>query len=361
MWYRMFSLSCIFVVNAGAFGDILIVRALLCVPILPKLPPDNISENIPDHHCHVQKVERHQLLQIYKSLSKFKLTSLVVATTVTGYFMAPGVVNPSVLACTILGTGLTSCAANTLNQFLEIPYDSQMARTKNRVLVRGLISPLHAVLFAGATGVAGVTTLALGTNGLTAALGLANLVLYAGVYTPLKRCSIVNTWVGAVVGSIPPLMGWAACTNSIMDPGALLFGAILFSWQFPHFNALSWNLRGDYSKAGYRMMAVTHPELCRRVAAKHTALLTLMTSAAPLTGMVPWDFLFLALPFNFLFSMGSIKFYDDPSAGTSRELFHLSLIYLLAIVSLMVACAKLPPLHRKLKAHFYQNPADAVV
>ncbi|KOB77378.1 Uncharacterized protein OBRU01_04200, partial [Operophtera brumata] len=89
---------------------------------------------------------------------------------------------------------------------------------------------------------------------LTSALGATNLILYTSVYTPMKRMSILNTWLGSVVGAIPPLMGWAGCTGSL-DSGALVLAAILYSWQFPHFNALSWNLRPDYSRAGYRMMA----------------------------------------------------------------------------------------------------------
>uniref|UniRef100_V5GLE3 Protoheme IX farnesyltransferase, mitochondrial n=1 Tax=Ixodes ricinus TaxID=34613 RepID=V5GLE3_IXORI len=184
------------------------------------------------------------------ALSKMRLTGLVVTTTLAGYAIAPGVFDPGVLALTMLGTGLTSCAANALNQFLEIPYDSQMNRTKNRVLVRGVLSPLHAVAFAAASGTLGLSLLAFGVNPATAWLGAANLGLYVGCYTPLKRCSIVNTWLGSLVGAIPPMMGWAAATGSLNHPGVWVLGALLYSWQFPHFNALSWNLRPDYSRRG---------------------------------------------------------------------------------------------------------------
>ena len=74
-------------------------------------------------------------------------------------------------------------------------------------------------------------------------------MLYTAVYTPLKRVSIVNTWVGSVVGAIPPLIGWAGCAGSL-DAGAAVLAGILYTWQFPHFNSLSWNLRPDYSKVG---------------------------------------------------------------------------------------------------------------
>ncbi len=122
----------------------------------------------------------------------------------------------------------------------------------------------------------GATLLYTFTNPLTTGLGLANIVLYAFVYTPLKRISISCTWAGAVVGAIPPLMGYAACAGAVvfvlinvyhlgvLTPAAATMAAILYAWQFPHFNALSWNLRPDYSRAGYRVMCVTHPALCLR-------------------------------------------------------------------------------------------------
>ncbi|EDO29172.1 predicted protein, partial [Nematostella vectensis] len=77
--------------------------------------------------------------------------------------------------------------------------------------------------------------------------GAFNIALYTCIYTPMKRLSIANTWVGSVVGALPPLMGWAACTGTL-HPGAFVFAGLLYSWQFPHFNALSWNLRPDYSR-----------------------------------------------------------------------------------------------------------------
>lgn len=83
----------------------------------------------------------------------------------------------------------------------------------------------------------------------------------------MKRYHIGCTWVGAIVGAIPPLMGYTASTGKL-DFAALTLACVLFSWQFPHFNALSWNLRGDYSRAGYRVMCVTNEDLCRRTSLK---------------------------------------------------------------------------------------------
>lgn len=282
-----------------------------------------------------------KLPQCYMKLSKIKLTGLVVLTTVGGYFMAPGAFDPLVLLTAAVGTGLTSCAANTMNQFLEVPFDSQMNRTKNRLIVRGDISPLHAVTFAVVSGSAGIVALWFGVNGLTAALGAFNLVLYSFVYTPMKRYSVANTWVGSIVGAVPPVMGWTACTGSL-DAGALVLSGLLFSWQFPHFNALSWNLRGDYSRAGYRMMSVTSPGLCRDTTLRHSVAMLALCAAAPLTDVTTWAFAVDSLPVNAYMVYLAWRFHRNPDAASSRKLFRASLLYLPLIMMLMFISKKKP-------------------
>ncbi|KAI5308191.1 Protoheme IX farnesyltransferase, mitochondrial, partial [Ascosphaera atra] len=231
-------------------------------------------------------------LAAYLALTKPHLSFLVVLTATTAYGLYP---TPSVLeldpsstqlptlstsTLTFLylsaGTFLASASANTLNMLFEPKYDACMSRTRNRPLVRGLMSKRAALLFAILTGVAGVTALDVGVNPTVAALGAFNLGLYAFVYTPLKRISVLNTWVGAIVGGIPPLMGWTAAAGQLATIGHegwqdLLFGpgsaggwllaAILYAWQFPHFNSLSHNIKDEYKRAGYRMLAWSNPAM----------------------------------------------------------------------------------------------------
>ena len=243
-----------------------------------------------------------------------------------------------------------------------------MARTRNRVLVRGLIrysitimsmcitftndesigsriftiffppmpfSPLHAVLFGLTTGITGVTLLWLMVNPLTGTLGTLNLLLYTAAYTPLKRVSILNTWVGAVVGAIPPLMGWAACTGTL-DKGALALAGILYAWQFAHFNALSWSLRGDYSRAGYRMMSVTNPELCKRVALRYSIIMAPICTLAPMYDVTTWWFVLDTLPVNGWLTYLAWRFYRDSDFRSARKLFHFSLFHLPLLMALML-------------------------
>lgn len=281
-----------------------------------------------------QSMELKFLPQYYKSLSKYRLTGLVVLTTLAGYGMAPGVIEPTSVLCMIIGTALMSAAANSINQFLEVPYDSQMARTKNRVLTRGLITPFHAFTFAACSATIGLSTLYFGTNALTAALGATNLILYTSVYTPLKRCSIANTWLGSVVGAIPPMMGWTACTGSL-NAGGLLLGAILYAWQFPHFNALSWNLRSEYSRAGYRMTSVIDPALCQRTALRYSVLILGLCTLAPVMDLTTWTFAFDTFPLNCYLIYCSWQFYRKGDSASSRKLFRLSLIHLPTLMFLM--------------------------
>jgi len=307
-----------------------------------------------------------QLLNMYLALSKAKLAALVVLTTMAGYAICPvdtssactamqafvlslpgglslqdlalgdasavanSLANSSslpILLSTAFGTFMCIASANTFNQIAEVPYDAQMLRTRNRVLVRRLLSPLHAFSFAAISGMVGVGTLWTFVNPLTASLGLANIVLYSFIYTPLKRIHIVNTWVGSIVGAIPPMMGWAACTGSIdfiTQPGAWALFALLFAWQFPHFNPLAHTLRREYARAGYQMMSVTNPLLNARVALRYALVFFPICAAFPALGLTnQWFVLFSTIP-NAALAWTSYRFWRSTyevvhRRGTAEE------------------------------------------
>ncbi|KAK9728213.1 Protoheme IX farnesyltransferase, mitochondrial [Basidiobolus ranarum] len=280
-----------------------------------------------------------KLPQIYKELSKAKLAALVALTTMCGYAVAPEAVNLTTMFWTTIGTTLCISSANSFNQWVEIPYDAQMSRTRNRTLVRHAASPLHAFAFGSVTGISGVSMLAFGVSPLVAALGAINIGLYAAVYTPLKRISIANTWVGAVVGGIPPMMGWAACTNGL-EPGAWLLGFILYAWQFPHFNSLSWNLRADYSKAGFRMMAVTDPALNARVSLRYSLALLPLSCIAPMLDVTTWWFAADSFLVNAYLLHGAWRFWRHSDEQSARKLFFGSLVHLPLILALLMVHKK---------------------
>jgi len=183
------------------------------------------------------------------------------------------------------------------------------------------------------------------TNPTCAALGLANLVLYTAVYTPSKRVTIANTWIGAVVGAIPPLIGWTACGGPLIgldSAGGWLMAGLLFAWQFPHFNGLSWNLRNDYHAAGYRMMCHDNPRLCKVTCLRYSVAMLAIGFAAPLLGVTDWMFARDATPFNLAMLYLSYRFYKDGDSKSSRKLFKFTLLHLPAVIVLMIMSRKTP-------------------
>lgn len=276
-----------------------------------------------------------RLIYHYLMLSKIRLTSLVVMTTMAGYAMAPAPFELSTFLLCSLGTTLVSGAANSINQVIETSFDAQMPRTRNRVLVKGHLSRLHAVGFALGASTVGIGMLHFGVNELTAVLGAANLILYTSIYTPMKRYSILNTWVGSIVGAIPPLMGWAACTGDV-GTGAWILAGLLYCWQFPHFNALSWNIRPEYLKAGYKMMANSHPRLCTLVSLRHTGYITALSLLAPVLGVTNAWFAIESLPLNAYFGYLAWEFHQKADSKSSRKLFRFSLLHLPLLLTLFL-------------------------
>jgi protoheme IX farnesyltransferase len=198
------------------------------------------------------------------SLTKPRLSSLVLCTLAGGMWLAPGELSLGRWVATLLGTAGTVAAANALNCFMERDRDGLMSRTRGRPLPSGRMEPGVALGFGLALAVFSLPVLALGSNGLTGSLGFLALVSYVAAYTPLKPRSAGAMLVGAVPGSLPPLMGWTAVSGRIGTGGLLLFG-ILFAWQMPHFLAIALFRKEDYRRAGYRALPVVQGDDATRV------------------------------------------------------------------------------------------------
>ena len=190
-----------------------------------------------------------------KMLIKFKLSLMVLMSSVLGYLVVAGFqTSPLILALLTVGGFLTTAAANILNQVLERDFDGLMERTKNRPLAANRMKVSEAVLMAGISMVIGIGMLAY-INPLTALLGTLSLLSYAFVYTPLKRYSTASVAVGAIPGALPVLIGTCAYEGTLSVLGLTLFG-IQFLWQFPHFWAIGWLSFEDYKKAGYKLLPI---------------------------------------------------------------------------------------------------------
>ena len=266
----------------------------------------------------------------FVELMKLKMVFHILITTFAGYYLGSKLeVDFPGLWHALLGTGILAIGAFALNQAIEKDYDKLMERTRSRPLPTGRVGKAAAFVFGGLCFVGGTAYLWITVNVLTALLGALTLILYAAVYTPMKRMSSLNTLVGAIPGALPPLMGWTAAQNNL-GLGGLILAAILFFWQLPHFLALALMYKDDYRLGGYKMLSVTDPtgEACFRHILSQTltlVLVSLFPFVFHLSG--PW-YLACALLSGgyFLLSAWSLSRRRDRDAA--RALFFTSLIYL---------------------------------
>jgi protoheme IX farnesyltransferase len=277
----------------------------------------------------------------YLALSKARIVSMVLVTTAGGFLVASRAVDPVLLFNVLVGTALVAAGTNALNQYVEREYDAMMRRTRLRPLPSGRITPRDALTFSAGIALAGTLYLGLTVNWLTAALGLFTLASYIFVYTPLKRISTLCTIVGAIPGAIPPVMGWAAARGSLGIGAAICF-AILFFWQLPHFMAISWIYREDYSRAGFAMLSVRDENgIATARQAIFFSLALLAVSVLPtffgITGMV---YLAGAVVFGVAILGLSIAFFFDRSNRMAMRLFMGSNLYLVVVMTMFVISAR---------------------
>lgn len=193
----------------------------------------------------------------YFQLIKFTLSFTVVFSCVVCYLLAPNVRFElfSVLCLFIAGMLITG-SANAINQTIERDTDALMKRTAGRPVASKRMQVNEAWTFAIITGIAGVSLMWYWFNYESAMLGLFSLLLYAFIYTPLKKINSISVLVGAFPGALPCLIGWVAGTGKFGIGGWILFG-IQFLWQFPHFWAIAWVAHKDYQKAGFKLLPGT--------------------------------------------------------------------------------------------------------
>ncbi|XP_022924816.1 protoheme IX farnesyltransferase, mitochondrial-like [Cucurbita moschata] len=271
----------------------------------------------------------------YWELSKARLSMLVVATSGTGFVLGSGsTVDLGGLCWTCAGTMMVAASANSLNQVFEIKNDAKMKRTCRRPLPSGRITMPHAVTWATSVGLAGTAMLATKANILAAGLAASNLILYAFVYTPLKQIHPVNTWVGAIVGAIPPLLGWAAASGQI-SLNSMILPAALYFWQIPHFMALAYLCRDDYAAGGYKMFSLADASGQRTaaVALRNCLYLVPLGFFAYDWGITSGWFCLESSILTLAISATAFSFYRHCTMQKARRMFHASLLYLPVFMS----------------------------
>ena len=294
---------------------------------------------------------RQSLLAAYATLFKLRVSLMVLITAAAGLYLGRlrSGVSPfdrqSVYA--IVGIAIVTCGSSALNQVLERRSDARMKRTASRPMVTGRISLPHGLLLGFAATFIGTIFLALNTNLLTGTLTLLTAVLYVAIYTPLKRITTLNTFIGAFPGALPPLIGWTAARGLIEWPAVALF-AVIFVWQFPHFMAIGWMYRDDYRHGGIRLAATQQPIGWAARSVVYQALfyavlmvpVSLWTTFLGVTG-IPYAIFAALLSAGYLgFTIRFAGILLDPSAESTRtaarNLLKVSVIYLPLLLAAMI-------------------------
>ena len=268
--------------------------------------------------------------EAYYELTKPSITFMILVSTALGYFMGGnGISNYQHFILTLLGSCLISSGSGALNHFAESESDKIMYRTNLRPIPAGIILPENAMIFGIALIFIGSGILYFFINTLTCVLALMTALMYLFIYTPLKKLTWLNTSIGAIPGSLPPIGGWVAATGSL-DPEAWILFAILFLWQHPHFYAIALMFKDDYKKAGLKMLPVEEPDGARtnRQIIWH-ALLLIPVSVMPvyinLLGMIYfWAALFLGAGYL----LSGFMLAKQYSVNNARLVLKVSVFYL---------------------------------
>ncbi len=190
----------------------------------------------------------------YFELAKPRVLTMVLITTLAGFYMGSGEQFGFVLALNlVIGTALAAGGTLALNEYAERDTDARMDRTRHRPLPSGRLRPIDALMFGVVTALAGILYLWLKVNPLSAMVTGAIAALYLGAYTPMKRVIWLCHVIGAVPGALPPVIGWAAARNGLGGEPLILF-AIMFLWQLPHSLSIARLYQRDYARAGIHML-----------------------------------------------------------------------------------------------------------
>ena len=280
--------------------------------------------------------ETRALIGDYLALTKPKVQSLLLFTTVTTMYVA-ATPSASTVLLTCAGGYLSAGGAGAINHYWDRDIDARMARTAGRPIPGGRVRPGAALAFGIVLATLSVLLLATTVNTLAAALSLCGFVGYVGIYTIwLKRRTPQNIVIGGAAGAVPPLVGWAAATGHLSWTAALLF-AIVFYWTPPHFWALSLLMKDEYAKVGVPMMPVARGEAeTRRQILLYAILLYAVTQLPFCAGGFGVVYLAASMILGIGFVAGAIRLYRRADRRAALTLYLYSLAYLALLFAAMV-------------------------
>ncbi len=279
----------------------------------------------------LSKFPSTETLAAYYELTKPGITFTILISMAVGFILGSGTgINLLLLLHAAVGTWLIASGTAAHNQFLEWRLDGQMKRTKQRPLPSAKISPKAGMIFSVALMFSGLLYLILAVNFIAGIVSLATTVLYLFAYTPLKRVSSVNVFVGAIPGALPPVGGWAAATGHLGHWGMWLLFAIVFLWQVPHVMAIAWVAKDDYNNAGFKMLPPNDSSGTKAILRILVCLIALFPVCWGLfyIGMSSWLYLSGAMLSSLVFLYYGVNFALYTSKQAAKKLMFASFGYL---------------------------------
>ncbi len=267
----------------------------------------------------------------YYELTKPGITFTVVASMLIGFLMGSAAgVNISLMIHAILGTYLIAAGTAAHNMFMERDLDGLMKRTSRRPLPAYRIEPRQSFLFSMSLIVLGLIYLLMMVNLAAGLVSLATTIIYLFAYTPLKRISAMNVFVGAIPGALPVVGGWAAATGTIFEHGMWILFGIIYCWQIPHVIAIAWVCKNDYEHDGFKMLPKKDPIGWKAAVWVLLPLAILFPTVYKLFVMdlVSWIYLGGSLLTTLVFFYYGLKFAISRDKPTAKALMFTSFVYL---------------------------------
>ena len=278
-------------------------------------------------------------ISLYLELTKPRIVFMVLVTTLTGFLFAcsDDFVDLNLLLKTLMATYFLASGSSVINHHMERKVDALMIRTRTRPLPSGKISPPAALFLGLLLILVGTVLFQIFTNTITTGLAVSAAIIYNLIYTPMKKISWYNTFVGSIPGALPCLWGWTALRNEVNMGGVILF-LILFFWQQPHFFSIALMFQDDYRRANLKMLPVV--DKTGQKTFLYILLFTLILipiSLLPCALKISGNLYFFGtLILSFSFFLFSVQLTTNNTLKTARSVLLASVFYLPLLLIIII-------------------------
>ncbi len=272
-------------------------------------------------------------------LGKITIAIPVALTAFLGYFMVRPVIDAGAL-WTVSGVLMLAMASSAVNQVQERTIDRLMKRTRKRPIPAGAITVPQAAVVATLAAAGGLLLILQAGSWVAVAMGAFTMAWYNLVYTPLKRVTPFAVFPGAVIGALPPMIGWSAAGGSLLHPDIVLVSFFLFIGQMPHYWLLMMKVGDEYKEAGLPVItSIFSPRQLRNISFTWivaAAVTVLMFPVAQIIRTNWVGYLLVGLILLFLVRMFLLSFRGELMKNWKKAFITVNLFYL-SIILLLIA------------------------